>query len=209
MGMTRAYYLAGLALASGLIAGCGGDCWCNGGSCKGTQPKTSQTTSVSSSAQQSDGWSNRQRSQDLNVSSATSQQSAVGGQSLVPQGQQSLGSSNVPAVGSGPVDPTPPAQSPVRPVSGTATPPAATNNPNPPAGTPPVTQRDSWPQSTPITAPSAPALPPPMNLPATGQQSSSTSKYPPLPSSSQPLPAEMIPNQSKIPTLPSGQMPVE
>src|SRR5262245_5857878 len=100
MGIMRAYYLAGLALASGLIAGCGGDCWCNGGSCKGTQPKTSQNgTAVNSSAQQSVGWSNRQRSQESTVSSAAGQQSPLVRQGDAGQASQMLplGASNVPA----------------------------------------------------------------------------------------------------------------
>jgi len=223
MGITRAYRLTALALASGMFAGCWGDCWCTGGSCKGTQPKTSQNaTAVNSTGQQSDGWNTRQRTQETNVSSAASQQSSIAGPSDLGQTRQMqpLGASNLSAATGGSLDSTPAAANPVRTVSATGTPPAPTNvvtppppaatsNSNPPPGTtPPITQRDSW-QSPQITAPQAPFPPPPPPSLTPSGSSSSTSKYSPAtPLPNQP-PPDTIPNQSKIPTLPPGPMPLE
>src|SRR6516225_4726002 len=117
MGIKRIYRLAGLALASGLFAGCSGDCWCTGGSCKGTQPKTSQNaTATGSLGQPSNGWSNQQRSQESSFSGVASQQSSVAGQAGLTQGQQPLGSSSLPPAGNSSVDLTPSAPSQVRTV---------------------------------------------------------------------------------------------
>lgn len=214
MRIKRIFTLAGLALAGGMLTGCWGDCWCTGGSSRGSQPKTTTTaTETSSLGQQREGWNKPLRSQELNVANSPTTQpspAALGGSVT---GQPAQTSSTAPTTASNAVDTAPSVPSPVRTVSGSV--PVGTSNLNPPPpDLPPAatTQRDSRTETSPIVAPQPPSLPPPPpSLPPAGAPASSTSKYTPSlpPATNRQLPPESIPNQSKIPTLPPGPVPAE
>jgi transcription factor TFIIIB component B'' len=212
MGITRIFSLAGLFLASGMLTGCWGDCWCTGGSSKNTQPVARQDPPVARQPAQANNWSNTPYSQDRTSAAVTptnNSQPTTGnlqpGNSVNQQVPLATATNQptAPSVDTNPSVPPPP----IRTVSGTTTQPSTINIAPAPDPTP-ASPREIQLNNSGVSAPVAPAPLPPLP-PKSGTPASSTSGYTPSQPPSMPLPADTLPGQSKMPTLQKGPVPVE
>src|SRR5438876_10080775 len=114
MGIKRILGFAGLMFASGMLTGCWGGSWSNGGSYKGAQPIARQTTPSPSSIAQPSGWNNPQRTQDADADRPTGIQQPSVNTTTPSTGQPLPATSSVtPASGSS-VDTMPSLPTPVR-----------------------------------------------------------------------------------------------
>jgi len=212
MGITRFFSLAGVLVAGGMLTGCWGDCWCNGGSSKNSQPVAHQDPPVAKAPAQSNSWSNTPYAQDrtsATVAPTNNPQLTTGNFQPGNTVNQSLPlattnpQSTTPSVDNNPA--VPPV--PIRTVTGTTSQPTTINIPPAPDATPSAPRVIQLNNSN-VTAPSSPVPLPPLPPKATGP-ASSTSGYTPSQQSSVPVPSETMPGQAKMPTLPPGPVRVE